>query len=123
MQLGGRGRKSHSIRFTDISHLPNSNCSSSIPTVVLTRADGGYDNNLDVSSEQMERERKEGQAMLARLSTNSSQIFFSCGHNLELEAPAAWPMQFTRWLMPRGIRGGSMNLIGITPHLIDAQPD
>jgi pimeloyl-ACP methyl ester carboxylesterase len=58
-----------------------------IPLIVLTRAEGGYDNDLDVSAAQMESERKEGQAQLAQLSTNGKQIILHCGHNMELEAP------------------------------------
>jgi hypothetical protein len=55
--------------------------------IVLTRAEGGYDNDIDVSAAQMESERKEGQAKLAQLSTNGKQIILHCGHNMELEAP------------------------------------
>jgi pimeloyl-ACP methyl ester carboxylesterase len=61
----------------------------SVPTIVLTRAEGGYDSDLDVSATQMEQERKDGQAMLARLSTDSKQTILPCGHNMELEDPAA----------------------------------
>jgi pimeloyl-ACP methyl ester carboxylesterase len=60
-----------------------------IPVLVLTRAQGGYQSGLDVSAEHMERERKDGQAMLSRLSSNSKQIFIHSGHNMELEAPDA----------------------------------
>ena len=60
----------------------------SLPLIVLTRADGGFeDGKSDVPAAQMEQERKEGQAKLALLSTNSRQIKIHCGHNMELEAP------------------------------------
>jgi pimeloyl-ACP methyl ester carboxylesterase len=59
----------------------------SIPLVVLTRAEGGYGHNQDVTAVQLEKERKEGQAMLVKLSTNSKQLIVKSGHNLELEAP------------------------------------
>jgi pimeloyl-ACP methyl ester carboxylesterase len=59
----------------------------SIPLIVLTRAEGGYDNDQDISGAQMEKERKEGQATLVKLSTNSKQIIVKSGHNMELEAP------------------------------------
>ena len=59
-----------------------------IPVIVLTRAEGGYDDNSDVPGAQMEKERKEGQAKLAQLSSNSKQIIVHSGHNMELEAPA-----------------------------------
>jgi pimeloyl-ACP methyl ester carboxylesterase len=59
-----------------------------LPLVVLTRAKGGYDNDLEVPAAQLEKERKEGQAKLAQLSTNSQQIIIQSGHNMDLEAPA-----------------------------------
>jgi hypothetical protein len=58
-----------------------------IPLIVLTRAEGGYGDHLDVPASQLERERKDGQARLTRLSTNSRQIVLPCGHNMHLEAP------------------------------------
>jgi hypothetical protein len=58
-----------------------------IPLIVLTRAEGGYGNDLDVPAAQLEKERKEGQTKLAQLSTNSKQITVHSGHNMELEAP------------------------------------
>lgn len=60
----------------------------SIPLLVLTRADGGYGNDMDVPAAQMEKERKEGQASLALLSNNHKQVFVHSGHNMDLEAPA-----------------------------------
>ncbi len=54
---------------------------------MLTRAEGEYDNNQDVPAAQLEKERKEGQAKLALLSTNSKQIIVHSGHNMDLEAP------------------------------------
>lgn len=60
-----------------------------IPLVVLTRAAGGYgEGEFEIPATQLEKERKEGQAKLALLSTNSKQIIISCGHNMELEAPS-----------------------------------
>jgi pimeloyl-ACP methyl ester carboxylesterase len=67
---------------------PQAGVLGAIPLIVLTRAEGGYDNDLDVPAAQLEKERKEGQARLAQLSTNSKQIILQCGHNMELEAPA-----------------------------------
>ena len=58
-----------------------------LPVVVLSRADGGYTEDLDVPAAQMEQERKEGQVKLFRLSTNSRQFIIRSGHNMELEAP------------------------------------
>jgi pimeloyl-ACP methyl ester carboxylesterase len=58
-----------------------------IPLVILSRAEGGYGDKLDIPAAQLERERKDGQAQLARLSTNSRQVFVRSGHNMHLEAP------------------------------------
>ena len=66
---------------------PQAGTLGSIPVIVLTRADGGFGNDQDVPAAQQEKERKEGQAKLAQLSTNSRQILVHSGHNMELEAP------------------------------------
>ena len=60
-----------------------------IPLVVLTRAEGGYANDQDVPATQLEKERKDGQATLVKLSANSKQIIVKSGHNMEVEAPDA----------------------------------
>jgi pimeloyl-ACP methyl ester carboxylesterase len=67
---------------------PQAGTLGTIPVIVLTRAEGGYDDSLDTPGAQMEKNRKEGQAMLAKLSTNSKQIMVHSGHNMDLEAPA-----------------------------------
>lgn len=67
---------------------PQAGSLGSIPVMVLTRAEGGYrDGDTDIPAAQMEKERKDGQAMLASLSSNSKQIFIRSGHNMELESP------------------------------------
>jgi pimeloyl-ACP methyl ester carboxylesterase len=66
---------------------PQEGSLGSIPLVVLTRAEGGYDNSQDVPAAQLEQERKDGQAKLTKLSSNSKQIFVHSGHNMDLEAP------------------------------------
>jgi len=66
---------------------PQAGTLGAIPLIVLTRAEGGYDNNQDVPAAQLEKERKEGQAKLALLSTNSKRMIVHGGHNMELEAP------------------------------------
>ena len=67
---------------------PQAGTLGKIPVIVLSRADGGYENDaLDVPAAQLEKERREGQANLARLSTNSKQIILHTGHNMNLEAP------------------------------------
>lgn len=67
---------------------PQAGLLGAIPLIVLTRAEGGYDNDLDVPAAQLEKERKDGQAKLAQLSTNGKQLIVHSGHNMELEAPA-----------------------------------
>ena len=57
------------------------------PLLVLTRAEGGHNDDQDVPAAQLEAERKEGQAKLVQLSANSKQIIIHSGHNMELEAP------------------------------------
>ena len=55
---------------------------------MLTRAEGGYsDGDYDIPAAQLEKERKEGQAKLTLLSTNSKQVIVHTGHNMHLEAP------------------------------------
>ncbi|KAA6464737.1 alpha/beta hydrolase [Acidobacteria bacterium AB60] len=59
-----------------------------IPVVVLTRAESGYGNDLEIPAAQLDKERKDGQARLALLSSNHRQIIVHSGHNMNLEAPA-----------------------------------
>jgi pimeloyl-ACP methyl ester carboxylesterase len=66
---------------------PQSGTLRAIPLVVLTRAEGGYDDRQDVPAARQENDRKQGQAKLALLSTNSKQVIVQSGHNMELEAP------------------------------------
>jgi pimeloyl-ACP methyl ester carboxylesterase len=58
-----------------------------IPLVVLTRADGGYGDDLDVPAAQLEQNRRESQASLAKLSKRGKQVIVKSGHNLQMEAP------------------------------------
>jgi pimeloyl-ACP methyl ester carboxylesterase len=58
-----------------------------IPVLVLTRAKGGYGDDLDIPAAQLEKERKDAQANLAKLSSNGKQIIVDSGHNMELEVP------------------------------------
>jgi hypothetical protein len=57
------------------------------PLVVLTRAEGGYGDNLDRPAAELERTRLEAQRALATLSTAGKQRVVTCGHNMHLEAP------------------------------------
>jgi len=67
---------------------PQAGTLGSIPLVVLSRAEGGYkDGDADIPAAQLEKERKEGQAKLVLLSTNSKQEIVNSGHNMNLEAP------------------------------------
>ena len=67
---------------------PQAGTLGSIPLIVLSRAEGGYiDGDADIPAAQLEKERKEGQAKLTLLSTNSRQIVVNSGHNMQLEVP------------------------------------
>jgi pimeloyl-ACP methyl ester carboxylesterase len=67
---------------------PQAGTLGKIQLAVLSRADGGYrDGDADIPAAQLERERKEGQAKLLLLSSNSKQIIVHSGHNMNLEAP------------------------------------
>lgn len=68
--------------------IPQTGSLGAIPLIVLSRAEGGYrEGDYDIPVTQLEREREEGQAKLALLSTNSKQVIVHCGHNMELQAP------------------------------------
>ena len=67
---------------------PQAGVLGAIPLIVLSRVNGGYrDGNSDIPATQLEKERKEGQAKLVLLSSNSKQILVHSGHNMNLEAP------------------------------------
>ena len=59
-----------------------------IPLIVLTRAKGGYGDDLEFPAAELEAERLRLQASLALLSSNGKQILVNSGHNIQLEAPA-----------------------------------
>lgn len=59
----------------------------SIPLIVLTRAEGGYGNDLDTPAAELDRQRLQQQAKLVRLSSRGKQIIVKSGHDMELEAP------------------------------------
>jgi pimeloyl-ACP methyl ester carboxylesterase len=67
---------------------PQAGALGSIPLIVLTRAEGGYSNDLDIPAAKLEAEREYVQAGLAVLSTNGSQRVVQGGHNLQVEVPA-----------------------------------
>jgi pimeloyl-ACP methyl ester carboxylesterase len=67
---------------------PQKGILGAIPLVVLTRADGGYSNKLDLPAEQLEADRVRQQKELVKLSVNGSQKVLPCGHNMHLECPA-----------------------------------
>jgi pimeloyl-ACP methyl ester carboxylesterase len=68
-------------------NTPQTGILGSLPLIVLTRAKGGYGSNLDVPSGELEQERLETQARLAKLSNRGKQIIVPGGHNMEIEAP------------------------------------
>lgn len=67
---------------------PQAGVLGAIPLIVLARVNGGYrDGGSDIPAAQLEKERKEGQAKLVLLSSNSNQVLVHSGHNMNLEAP------------------------------------
>jgi pimeloyl-ACP methyl ester carboxylesterase len=58
-----------------------------LPLIVLTREKGGYGDDHGVPAAQLEKERRDAQAALARLSTRGEQRIVRAGHQLHLEAP------------------------------------
>lgn len=73
--------------FAKMLASPQSGTLGDKPLIVLTRAEGGFADGLDVPAAQLEKERLEGQAKLAQLSSNSRQVIVHGGHNMELQAP------------------------------------
>jgi len=66
---------------------PQADTLGTIPLIVLTRAEGGHsDGDYDIPAAQLEKDRKEGQAKLALLSSNGRQVIVHSGH-MDLEAP------------------------------------
>jgi pimeloyl-ACP methyl ester carboxylesterase len=59
------------------------------PLVVLTRAESGYERVPPPLGPQLEQERQEQQAALAKLSSRGVQRIVAGGHNLHLTAPGA----------------------------------
>jgi pimeloyl-ACP methyl ester carboxylesterase len=58
-----------------------------MPLVVLTRARGGYGDDLDIPGAQLDGERKRLQERLAGLSRKGRQVLVDAGHDMHLEAP------------------------------------
>lgn len=59
----------------------------STPLIVLTRAQGGYGDNLDKPAAELERIRLRAQRALAELSSKGIQRMVASGHNMHIEAP------------------------------------
>jgi pimeloyl-ACP methyl ester carboxylesterase len=55
--------------------------------IVLTRTDGGFGDDLDIPAAQLEQQRKQAHADLAKLSTRGSLVSVPSGHNMQVEAP------------------------------------
>jgi len=59
-----------------------------LPVIVLARTEGGYADGMSISAADLETQRKELQADLARLSRKGKLIFAPhAGHNIHLEDP------------------------------------
>jgi pimeloyl-ACP methyl ester carboxylesterase len=60
-----------------------------VALIVLTRAHGGYGDNLDMPAAELERNRLDSQRALADLSSAGRQRIIASGHSMHLEAPDA----------------------------------
>ena len=60
-----------------------------LPLIVLTRENGGFGNDLDRPVAELEQQRKQAQADLAKLSTRGKLVLVPSGHNMQIEAPDA----------------------------------
>lgn len=66
----------------------STNSLGDIPLVVITRAEGGYSDTPEVSAGELERDRREEQQELVRLSRNGKQVTAEhSGHNIHIEDP------------------------------------
>ncbi len=75
---------------------PQEHILGSIPVAVLSRAHGGYGDDLDIPAAQMESERLESQHKLALLSTNSKQIFIRVVTTWNYKRPILSPQRFAK---------------------------
>jgi len=66
---------------------PQDGALGNLPLIVLTRAAGGYGNDLDVPAAVLEDERRALQEKLVRLSGRGRQVVVGSGHDMHLEAP------------------------------------
>ncbi len=66
---------------------PQQGTLGALPLIVLTRAHGGYGNDLDKPAEELERVRLVSQRALAGLSSRGEQRIVESGHNMHLEVP------------------------------------
>jgi pimeloyl-ACP methyl ester carboxylesterase len=73
--------------FARWAATPQEGTLGEIPLVVLTRAQGGYADDLDVPAAQLEAERRQRQQQLVRLSGRGRQVIVAAGHDMHLEAP------------------------------------
>ncbi len=60
-----------------------------LPVEVLARAEGGFDEGLDVSAQELEKERRAEQSHLAALSSRGKLTYVAGGHEIEIDAPGA----------------------------------
>jgi pimeloyl-ACP methyl ester carboxylesterase len=60
-----------------------------LPLIVLARENGGFGDDLDRPAAELEQQRKQAQADLARLSTRGKLVLVPSGHNMQVEAPDA----------------------------------
>jgi len=74
--------------FARWAATPQEGSLGAIPLVVLTRAEGGYGDDLDVPAAQLDAERQQLQQKLVHLSRNGRQVIVASEHDMHLEAPS-----------------------------------
>jgi len=73
-----------------------------LPLIVLARTNGNYQEGMSISAADLEKERRELQADLARLSRHGKLIFApNSGHNIHLEDPALVIRSIRELVSPR----------------------
>jgi len=88
LEAAENSQKEWSAEYLAVMHnTPQKRILRNIPLIVLTRAQGGYDDRLGVPGVELEAERLHTQKLPADLSTNSVQLIVPSGHEMHLEVP------------------------------------
>jgi hypothetical protein len=90
MQMTGISEREWSAEYmANWRTSPQAGTLGALPLIVLTRVEGGFGNDLDVPADELEKQRKQAQSDLAKLSTRGKFVLVPSGHNMQVEAPDA----------------------------------